>query len=60
MLMWVFFNCFFDVEPANVMFEVCLSAAELGAYFSLCEKNSLTSHHDSSSWGFKEDVKYKL
>lgn len=39
-----FFNCFFDVEPANVMFEVCFSTEELGAYFNLREKNRV-SHH---------------
>ena len=41
MSVWVFFNCFFDVEPANVMFEVCFSTEELEAYFNLCEKSGV-------------------
>lgn len=45
MSVWVFFNCFFDVEPANVMFEVCFSTEDLGAYFHLYEKNGV-SHHN--------------
>lgn len=44
MSVWVFFNCFFDVEPANVMSEVCFQAEELGEYFNLCE-NNWVSHH---------------
>lgn len=44
MSMWVFFNCFFDVEPANVMCEVCFQAEQLGEYFNLCE-NNWVSHH---------------